>query len=115
VGVAGDVGQAMTYWILTSQCTVIACSSVTRLQDHELRDTLISSQQEQFTAQLHECKHLSSTLEEPFVTVDNRDEVLSPDEEEVIYKTPEMDDYTPGSFDEYLSAQVTLPVGNRNL
>jgi hypothetical protein len=54
-------------------------------------------------------------LEEPFVTVDNRDEVLSPDEEEVIYKTPEMDDYTPGSFDEYLSAQVTLPVGNRNL
>jgi len=115
VGVAGDVGQAMTYWILTSQCTVIARSSVIRLQDYELRDPLILSQQEQFTTQLHERKRLSLTLEEPFVTVDDKEEVLSPDEEETIYKTPEMDEYTPESFDEYLSAQVTLPVGDRNL
>jgi hypothetical protein len=115
VGIAGDVGQAMTYWILTSQCTIIARSSIIRLQDYELRDPLILSQQAQFTAQMHERKCLSSTSEEPFVTVDDQEEVLSQDEEGAIFQTTEMDEYTPESYDEYLSAQVTLPVGDRYL
>lgn len=46
LGVSHDVGQAMTYWILTVKCTIIARSSVKPLDDHELRDPIIISQQE---------------------------------------------------------------------
>ena len=34
LGVASDVGQATTYWILTDKCTVIARSSIVRLPDY---------------------------------------------------------------------------------
>jgi hypothetical protein len=106
----------MTYWILTDKCTVIARSSIVHLQDYEHRDPLILSQQEQFTAQLRERKRLSGlSADTPFVSVDDKEEELTPDESAQIYTSPEMDDYTPESYDEYLSAMVTLPVGDQNL
>ena len=36
---------------------------------------------------------------------------LDPEDEAEIYSTPEADEFTPESYDEYLSAQVVLPVG----
>jgi hypothetical protein len=51
----------------------------------------------------------------PFVSVDDKEEELTPEENEQLYTAPEMDNFTPESYDEYLSALVTLPVGDQNL
>mmetsp|Transcript_8647 Transcript_8647/g.12593 ORF Transcript_8647/g.12593 Transcript_8647/m.12593 type:complete len:946 (-) Transcript_8647:1039-3876(-) len=110
IGVAADVGQPMTYWILTLNCTVIARSSVKSLQDFEKRDPVIISQQEAFMRSIFERKKLSSEFESPWITVDDKFE-FDPDEEAEIYSTPEADEFTPESYDEYLSAQLVLPVG----
>jgi hypothetical protein len=115
LGVAGDVGQAMTYWILTAKCTIIARSSVKQLQDYEKRDPLIIAQQERFTVHLPENRRrlTKSDGDSPFESVDL--EELPLEEEAQVYTTPEMDEYTPDSYDEYLSALVTFPVGDQNL
>ncbi len=34
------------------------------------------------------------------------------EEENQLYESPEMDSFTPESYDEYLSAQVILPCGD---
>jgi hypothetical protein len=114
LGVAHDAGQAMTYWILTVKGTVNARSSVIALQDNEMRDPTIVSKLQQFTNGLFERKSLSRDLEEPFVDVNNSLNNIDSEEEE-LYTTPEMDEFTPESFDEYLSAQVILPVGEKYL
>jgi hypothetical protein len=49
----------------------------------------------------------------PFVSADVEEFTL--DEDAEVYTAPEMDEYTPDSYDEYLSALVTLPVGNDSL
>ncbi len=114
IGVAKDVGQAMTYWLLTENCTVIARSSVIWLQEYEKMDPAVIQQQESFMQHVIERRRLSIEFEEPFITVegdlDHAD--LTPEEEAQMYKAPEMDDFTPETFDEYLSAQVLLPVGD---
>jgi hypothetical protein len=109
LGVSEDVGQAMTYWILTDKNTVIARSSVKSLEDYECRDPAIISQQERFTAKILDRHQISPGLTEPFVMVDDKYE-LGPDEEAGVYTTPEADDFTPKSYDEYLLAQVSLPI-----
>jgi hypothetical protein len=106
IGVAKDVGQAMTYWLLTENCTVIARSSVIWLQEYEKMDPAVIQQQESFMQHVIERRRLSIEFEEPFITVegdlDHAD--LTPEEEAQMYKSPEMDDFTPETFDEYLSA-----------
>jgi hypothetical protein len=42
IGVAKDVGQAMTYWLLTENVTVIARSSVIQLQEYEKTDPVVT-------------------------------------------------------------------------
>jgi hypothetical protein len=42
------VGQAMTYWLLTEKCTVIARSSVIGLRDYKVLDPVIIQQQKDF-------------------------------------------------------------------
>jgi hypothetical protein len=112
IGVATDVGQPMTYRILTQNCTIIARSSIKSLQDFKRRNPVIISQQEAFMQSIFERKKLSSEFESPWITVDNREPDLTPEEEIEVYSTPEADDSTPESYDKYLSAQVILPVGN---
>ena len=113
VGVASDVGQPMTYWILTEKCTIIARSSVKSLQAFEKLDAVIISQQEAFMRSIYEQKALSSDFSSPWITADDKepDDDVVPDWEAEAYTTPEADAFTPESYDEYLSAQVTLPVG----
>jgi hypothetical protein len=61
-----------------------------------------------------ERKRFSSEFEEPFIAVEGDSDFadLTSEEEAEIYDSPEMDDFTPETFDEYLSAQVVLPVGD---
>jgi len=114
IGVATDVGQSMTYWLLTSKCTVIARSSVMRLRDHDLTDPVILKQQDEFMKRIAEIQHLSTASQEPFVLTESdlKFSELSPEEENEIYTTPESNNFTPEAYDEYILAQVMLPVGD---
>jgi len=107
IGVAQDVGQAMTYWILTRKGTVIARSSIAPLSDVDLRSQVV---QEKMNAFIETCStSLSNSTNTNFKPIDIFPEII--DGDEVNYSTPEADDFTPDGFDEYLSAQVILPVG----
>lgn len=111
MGVATKVGQAMTYWILTSKGTVIARSSVAHLTDAEQRDPVQVKDQEMFMTRLSELKSYDLTLTDSvFIPSELSDDEGSVSDE---YSTLEADDYTPDSYDEYLSAQVVLPRGDR--
>jgi hypothetical protein len=103
----------MTYWILTEKCTVIAWSSVKMLEAFEKLDPVIISQQDAFMRAILEQKALSSEYRSPWLVVDEGDLEVNDDRdwEAEVYTTPEADTFTPESFDEYLSAQVALPVG----
>jgi hypothetical protein len=81
IGVASDVGQPMTFWILTQNCTIIARSSVKSLQDFERRDPVVLSQQETFMQSIFERRKLSSEFESPWITVDNREPDPTPEED----------------------------------
>jgi hypothetical protein len=114
VGVATDVGQALTYWLLTDKCTVIARSSVIHLRDYELSDPTILRQQDEYMRKIHERGHMSYDIEDPFIITesDHQFSDFTHEEENQVYSTPEMDDFTPETYDEYLAAQVLLPLGD---
>jgi hypothetical protein len=124
IGMATDVGQAMTYWILNDKSNVIARSSVIALQDHEKRNPLILSRQLAFMEQL-KMKHgdrADEKLTHVFVSDNDIQDSISQDsiallqeltDGEAGYHMPEMDDFTPDSYDEYLTAQILLPVGSK--
>jgi len=107
LGVAQDVSQAMTYWVLTDKNTVIARSSVTALTSIEERDDQIKGQQGVFMTRLFQRgqgNNGSDTSEPVDIFPDLVDDVPE-------FTTPEADNYTPESYDEYLQAQVVLPIG----
>jgi hypothetical protein len=62
LGVANNVGQAMTYWILTEKGSIIARSSVIPVSDHEKRDTLQMQRQDAFMSRLLEIKDMEMVL-----------------------------------------------------
>jgi hypothetical protein len=68
IGVAKDVGQAMT-WLLTENYTVIARSSDIQLQEYEKTDPIVTKQQEIFMQRVLERERLSSEFDEPFIAV----------------------------------------------
>jgi hypothetical protein len=53
MGVANDVGQAMTYWVLTDKKTIIARSSVAPLSDLDYRNPSIKNQLDEFNRKCH--------------------------------------------------------------
>jgi len=101
MGVASDVRQAMTYWVLTHKKTIIAQSSVLPLTDIDMRNPSIGDQFDDFNKK---CFNSSGNVE-------IFPKIVKEMNEDVIYSTPEADDFTPEIFDEYLSAQVVLPEG----
>ena len=108
LGVAEDVGQAMTYWVLTDKRTIIARSSVAPLSDVDMRSPSIK---EQFTRFNDKC-FLQNARGGPSPNgIEIFPEVIKEMDEDLIYNTQEADEFTPESFDEFLSAQVLLPVG----
>jgi len=114
VGVATDVGQALTYWLLTDKCTIISRSSVIHLRDYELSDPVILRQQDEFMQKIHDRRLMGSDFEDPFTVTesDHKFSEFTQEEEDQIYLAPEMDDFTPETYDEYLAAQVLLPLGD---
>lgn len=121
IGVATEVGQAMTYWLLTAKGTVIARSSVIALQEHEKRNPLVLTHQLEFMKRLKEHHtvsdsnptHVFASDDDIQMTVDQEslDLLQEMTEGEAGYHSPEIDDFTPETYDEYLTAQLMLPVG----
>jgi hypothetical protein len=103
MGVAEDVGQAMTYWVLTQKGTIIARSSVAPLSDIDLRNPAVKDKMDNFIKTCYVAQGGSSSI-----PIDVFPEAV---EEGGEYHAPEADTFTPESFDEYLQAQVVLPVG----
>jgi hypothetical protein len=58
-------------------------------------------------------KEWSDVFTNPWIVVDDKDpgEEFDLEWEQEAYTTPEADSFTPESYDEYLLAQVSLPVG----
>jgi hypothetical protein len=106
LGVAFGVCQAMTYWLLTAKRTVIVRSSVSPLSDINHCDPSISQIQKDFMTKIFEADPTGTTQIEIF------EDEPGDEETQVLYDTQEADDYTPESYDEYLLAQVNLPVGD---
>ncbi len=107
LGVAQDVGQAMTYWVLTHKGTVVARSSVTPVTPDDLLDETLEHQKSTFMLGCVSPDDVgasasSTTPIEVFPDVVDDDPV---------HTTHEADDFTPEAYDEYLRAQVILPVG----
>jgi len=110
LGVASKVGQAMTYWIMTSKGSVIACSSVTHLTAAEQRDSSIQADKDRFLARICELKRYDLSISGPIF---NPSEITDDDTSlQEMFTSMEADDYTPEAYDEYLSAQVVLPRGD---
>jgi hypothetical protein len=65
LGVASKVGQAMTYWILTSKGTVIARSSVAHFIDQDRRNEKLAKDQNAFLAKIYELKKYDLLIEGP--------------------------------------------------
>jgi hypothetical protein len=107
LGVVHDVGQAMTYWLLTEKGTVLARSSVTALVNLKEHEPHIKEQQASFIIKLMANSPGASELASSQIFPE-----LVDDEPE--FSTPEADDYTPESYDEYLQAQVILPGGGES-
>lgn len=105
MGIATDVGQAMTYWVLTNKKTIIARSSVAPLTDMDLHNPSIKDQFDKFNRECFTTNLTSSGDIKIFP------EIIKELEEDVIYSTPEADNFTPECYDEYLSTQIVLPVG----
>jgi hypothetical protein len=118
IGVAHDVGQAMTSWVLPASCRPIARSSVTPLTEDERQNPDIQERlqelDEAITARIGDKTTRATNnkdLETLFPTVpddiyaDDDDSEPNPDD------MPEADDFTPESLDEYLTAEVLLPLG----
>jgi hypothetical protein len=66
LGVASKVGQAMTYWILTSKGTVIARSSVTHFTDQDRSNETLAKDQDDFLAKIYELKNMTPLLRDQY-------------------------------------------------
>jgi len=105
MGIANDVGQAMTYWVLIDKGTIIARSSVSPLLDIDTRNPNVQCQMDDFNKSCYTSRGTQNTSPmDIFPEVMDKSEVKD-------YATPEADTFTPEAYDEYLLAQVVLPVG----
>jgi hypothetical protein len=123
IGVAHDVGNPMTYWVLPNTCKVVlARLTVWSLTDDEKADPLVQAQMADLDASIRSKigdaipdKEVAEDLVGLFpqvpdnVFLQDLDDKFDPAEPNATM--PEADDYTPDTFNEYLTAEVLLPNG----
>jgi hypothetical protein len=120
VGVAHDVGNPLTFWVLPPTCKVLARSTVWSLSDDEKGNPEIQAQMADLDASIREKigdsipdKDLNDDIVQIFPDVP--DDIFLADDHgefdpaEPDAAMPEADEYTPEAFDEYLTAEVLLP------
>jgi hypothetical protein len=121
IGVAHDVGAALTSWILPASCKPIARSTVSPLTEEELRKATVQEEMKLLDTAIEakignkrpasevekEFDKLHPEIPEDIFLGDQEDE----ESEENDASIREADDFTPESYDKYLTAEVMLPNG----
>ena len=118
IGVAHDVGNPMTFWVLPQSCKVLARSSVSSCTDDELADPSVQARMAELDASIREKigdsipdAEVDPALADLLPTIPDdlfleADAEYEPFEEDAAM--PEADDYTPEAYDKYLTAEVKL-------
>lgn len=120
IGVAHDVGNPLTFWILPESCRVIARSTVWSLTEDETADPIVQSRMAELdlsiSAKIGDSVSddiIDPELGELFPSVP--DDIYLPEDDgeydpyEPESAMPEADDITPEAYDQYLTAEVLLP------
>ena len=121
LGLAAGIGRGDCYWILPSSCRPIAGSTVWGLTSEDRVGVAVRRSTEELNAAID--SKIGDGLQD--VAADNEIDLLLPvnadlledlDNNEVAESDAlqtEMDDYTPETFDGYLTASVMLPRGGK--
>jgi len=110
----------MTFWVLPASCKVLARSTTWSLTEDEKADPMVQAQMAELDVSIHdkigdsipddavdpELAMLLPRVPDDIFLPEDDDEHDPADPESVM---PEADDYTPESYDEYLTAEVLLP------
>ena len=119
LGVAHRVGSDMCYWILKSNGNVLARTTVQHIPELELRKDDIREKLQRYDdeveGRLRDTNFLLPNVEGMYledIESDDDDLVAGSGDENSPYTTPEQDDYTPDTYDQYLGAELLLPHGD---
>ncbi len=122
LGVSHRVGQAMCFWILTGNGTVISRSSVQALNPDKLRTDDIKNQIQQYDQTINNKigNHINRLdipvpNKEPLYILDMDDKNTVTDAWDHEFNQMEADDISPQQYDRLLTAEVCLPVGDKTL
>ena len=121
IGVAPNVGSSMTFWCLPESCLPIARSSVTPLTADELAEDDIQQRLKHLDQIIHSKigDHVKedikeSGLESPPVDIFEASSDANPhvawDPMEPESAKPEADEFTADAYDNYINAQVCVPI-----
>jgi hypothetical protein len=110
-------GGGDAYWILPETCHPIVVSTVWTIPDDDMKEDEKSSERAQFlekvtgklgnSTKANESEEFQAMFPDYGDLFEEEDEAREPFEPEAA--SPEADDYTPDSFDQYLTAEVLLP------
>jgi hypothetical protein len=123
IGVATNVGQALTYWILTEKCQVIARSSVHPVKPDEAQTTEFIADRLWLDAQIKEKigdqvkeQDIGEILpgEDTYNLFDDVEDGVDDEVRDERFDRPEADEFTPYSLVNYLTAKVLLPRGEES-
>jgi hypothetical protein len=120
IGVAHDVGNPMSFYLLPPSCKVLARSTVWSLTEDERADPIVHGLMAELDAAIQE--KIGDTVSDQAVDPDLMgiaplipDDLFLPEHDlefdpvEPDASMPEADAYTPEQYDEYLTAEVLLP------
>ena len=115
IGVAHDVESPMTFWVLPQSCKVLTRSTVVSFTDKELSDPVVQTRITELDLVIKE--KIGDTLVDDEIDEGLQnllpnvpDDIFLPDlldePAEADAVMPEADNYTPETYDEYLTAEV---------
>jgi hypothetical protein len=120
LGQAFNVGQAMCYWILPPSGILIARSTVIPLSLEDL--TLESVQQEliDFDQQIKSKYCKDDDIDKNSIDIitdqtDDQGDHMTPEFDSIEEPTPEADNWDQNAYDQYIAAEVILPVGEQSM
>ena len=119
LGPAIDIGPAMTREILKANGQVVYRSTVRALTPDEISDETMKRERERYTESVN--KVLGDPFKyEDFVNNPDLEDLGTPiyepygdDDEESLGFVPESDDVDEDTYDQYVGAQVSLPIGDK--
>ena len=120
LGVARRVGGALCYYVLTRSARVVARTSVQHVTQQDLSNPAIAKRMEEFDNRvwslLDDPEHEVRPAEENgFLVSELSIEDDDQDLELVDDHLPEVEDYSPETYDQYLGAQIIVPTDGERI